>query len=49
LEFEVESLMFDVDGFKFKAIASNIIHQTSNIKEKGASHDGRNLRATAPF
>nr|DAW26942.1 MAG TPA: hypothetical protein [Caudoviricetes sp.] len=41
--------MFDVDGFKFKAIASNIIHQTSNIKEKGTSHDGRNLRATAPF
>jgi hypothetical protein len=27
-EFEVESLMFDVDGFKFKDIASNIIHQT---------------------
>ncbi|MCI5657261.1 MAG: hypothetical protein MR307_01320, partial [Megasphaera elsdenii] len=48
-EFEVESLMFDVDGFKFKAIASNIIHQTSNIKEKGTSHDGRNLRATVPF
>ena len=46
LEFEVESLMFDVDVFKFKAIASNIIHQTSNIKEKGASHDGRNLHAT---
>jgi len=41
--------MFDVDGFKFKAIASNIIHQTSNIKEKGTSHDGKNLRATAPF
>jgi len=33
LEFEVESLMFDVDGFKFKAIASNIIHQT--LKRKG--------------
>ncbi len=47
--FEVESLMFDVDDFKFKAIASNIIHQTSNIKEKGASHDGRSLRATVPF
>ena len=44
-EFEVESLMFDVDGFEFKAIASNIIHQTSNMKEKGTSHDGRNLRA----
>ncbi|WP_157868797.1 hypothetical protein [Megasphaera elsdenii] len=42
-------MMFDVDGFKFKAIASNIIHQTSNIKEKGTSHDGKNLRATAPF
>jgi len=27
-EFEVESLMFDVDVFLFKAIASNIIHQT---------------------
>ncbi|MCF0152736.1 MAG: hypothetical protein HUJ82_05420 [Megasphaera sp.] len=48
-KFEVESLMFDVDGFKFKAIASNIIHQTSNIKEKGTSHDGRNLHATVPF
>ncbi|MCI7600388.1 MAG: hypothetical protein MSS75_05010 [Megasphaera sp.] len=47
--FEVESLMFDVDVFKFKAIASNVIHQTSNIKEKGTLHDGRNLRATASF
>ena len=25
-EFELESLMFDVDVFKFKAIASNIKH-----------------------
>ena len=47
--FEVESLMFDVDDFKFKAIASNIIHQTSNIKEQGVSHDGRSLRATVPL
>ena len=39
-EFEVESLIFDVDAFKFK---------TSNIKEKGPSHDGRSLRATVPF
>ena len=36
------SLIFDKDGFKFKAITSNIIHQTSNIKENGALHDGRN-------
>ena len=40
--------MFDVDGFKFKAVTSNLIHQTSNIKEKGTLHDNRSLRATAP-
>ena len=48
-KFEVESLMSDVDVFKFKAITSNIIHQTSNIKEKRALHDGKKLHATAPF
>jgi hypothetical protein len=41
--------MSDVDGFKFKAIASNIIHQTTNIKEKGVLHDGKSLYATPHF
>jgi hypothetical protein len=41
--------MSDVDVFKFKAITSNIIHQTSNIKEKRALHDGKKLHATASF
>ena len=36
-------------GQNLKAIASNIIHQTSNIKEKRALHDGKKLHATASF
>ena len=32
-KFEVKSLMFDVDGLKLKAIASNVIHQTSHIQK----------------
>ena len=48
-EFEVESLMFDVDGKNLKPITSNIIHQTSNIKERGTSHDDISFHATSPY
>jgi len=47
LKFEVESLMWMEQNLK--AIASNIIHQTSNIKEKETSHDGRNRHTRVPL
>ncbi|MCI6192189.1 MAG: hypothetical protein MR644_04145 [Megasphaera elsdenii] len=47
MKLEVESLMWMEQNLK--AIASNIIHQTSNIKEKETSHDGRNRHTRVPL
>ena len=41
-EFDVESLMFDVDGQNLKPI-------TSNIKERGTSHDDISFHVTSPY
>ncbi|MEE0403552.1 MAG: hypothetical protein UDO91_04155 [Megasphaera elsdenii] len=47
MKFEVESLMWMEQNLK--AIASNIIHQTSTIKEKETSYDGRNRHTRVPL